>query len=193
MSPKSVRQSVSSRLCSLLRRQKRDYLSTSCRRKTSVKIQITMTKKRRRRQLAAATMKKRIIKQKSALAIKKKAALLKLKAETIVVIPIRTKDLIDRGRNPSLIYSPPYFLLPFLSYITGLPSLASRHLPFSFLDRQVVMKAETAYSCDFWTYPRIFLTTLNPLCFRASYASEHVNGGKFEETKKNVIREGKGG
>ena len=29
--------------------------------------------------------------------------------------------------------------------------------------------------------------------FRASYASEHVNGGKFEETKKNAMREGKGG
>ena len=29
--------------------------------------------------------------------------------------------------------------------------------------------------------------------FRASYASEHVNGGKFEESKKNAIREGKGG
>ena len=40
---------------------------------------------------------------------------------------------------------------------------------------------------------RIFLTTLNYLFVRASYASEHVNGGKFEETKKNVIREGKGG
>jgi len=39
----------------------------------------------------------------------------------------------------------------------------------------------------------IFLTTLNPLCFRASYASEHVNGGKFEESKKNAVREGKGG
>ena len=29
-------------------------------------------------------------------------------------------------------------------------------------------------------------------CSRASYASEHVNGGKFEETKKNAVREGKG-
>jgi len=30
------------------------------------------------------------------------------------------------------------------------------------------------------------------LCSRASYASEHVNGGKLEETKKNAVREGKG-
>ena len=40
---------------------------------------------------------------------------------------------------------------------------------------------------------RIFLTTLYLLFLRASYASEHVNGGKFEESKKNAIREGKGG
>lgn len=31
------------------------------------------------------------------------------------------------------------------------------------------------------------------MCFRASYASEHVNGGKFEESKKGAVREGKGG
>lgn len=28
---------------------------------------------------------------------------------------------------------------------------------------------------------------------RANYASEHVNGNKFEESKKNAVREGKGG
>jgi len=27
---------------------------------------------------------------------------------------------------------------------------------------------------------------------RASYASEHMNGGKYEESKKGAIREGKG-
>jgi len=37
-------------------------------------------------------------------------------------------------------------------------------------------------------------TRFSTLVFlRASYASEHVNGNKFEESKKNAIREGKGG
>lgn len=40
----------------------------------------------------------------------------------------------------------------------------------------------------------LLLTTLFSAIFhRASYASEHVNGNKFEESKKNAIREGKGG
>ena len=49
-----------------------------------------------------------------------------------------------------------------------------------------------AYARDPLLELRIFLTTLYCKFFRASYASEHVNGGKFEESKKNAIREGKG-
>lgn len=40
---------------------------------------------------------------------------------------------------------------------------------------------------------RIFFNNTQSFVFRASYASEHVNGGKFEESKKNAVREGKGG
>ena len=49
---------------------------------------------------------------------------------------------------------------------------------------------------EFWEtapFSSYLLNNTQSLLFRASYASEHVNGGKFEETKKNAIREGKGG
>ena len=59
------------------------------------------------------------------------------------------------------------------------------------------MLSAATFAVESLVFPTI-VSSLNNTRFltvflRAGYASEHVNGNKFEESKKNAVREGKGG
>ena len=98
MSPRYARPSVSSRLCSLLKRLRRVSLNTSYHRRTrEEEIQISMT-------MRVALTTKRMQRTRSASPTRKKADRPKSRVTTIGATITSIRELTDRGKNDSYLF-----------------------------------------------------------------------------------------